>query len=296
MSTETKNEIMEVESIIKDIEPSPDSGGLVSVNRSSVDDILWLADNVDKVIAAQNKIRTAILKLAQPGDWTIFGDGDTRKAEIGFAGANRIGTTLGVGYKEWESKKIVERDELGEWFRWEFYCTAFFRNSEIRVYGRAGSRDKFFGKAHGALKPLHDVREDDIKVAAMRAAKKEGVRDLFGLHHLDPDFLTKNGVILSAAGGYTFKGKEEQAAETSTVNVGIENVLIKTGTNASTGKPWTRFTVVDAEGVAYTTFSETVATEAKKHKGSGQPIQIDFKKGKYGPDIISINGVTGGEK
>ena len=296
MTTDNK-EIVDIEAIEADIEPLPDSGGLVTTTKSSAEDIYWLADNIEKIIQSQNKIRIGVLKLAQPGDWMLFGDGDKKKAEIGFAGANRIGATLGVSFKNWKAEKIKDSDELGEWYRWEFTCDASFRNTEIRVYGRASSRDKFFGKAYGKLKPLHEVKEDDIKCAAMRAAKKEGVRDLLGLHHMDPDFLAKNGIVLSAAGGHEFKSQEAKASETNSVNVGIQNVLQKTGKNKDTGKDWVRYSVVDAEGVEYQTFSRSIADEAKKAKDSKAVVQIDFTKDpKWGLNITSLNGVTGGDK
>jgi len=295
MTDQTK-ELAAIEALETEIEPLPESGGIIATTKSSAEDIYWLADNIEKIIASQNKIRTAILKLAQPGDWIVFESKESgvKKAELGFAGANRIGATLGISYKNWEVKKTTQRDDAGEWYLWEFTCDASFRNTEIRVYGRAGSRDKFFGKAHGVAKQIHEIKEDDIKVAAMRAAKKEGVRDLLGLHHLDPDFLEKNGIVLSGAGGHTFKGKETTAAGTESVNVAIEQVLVKTGTNKSTGKPWTKYTVVDVEGVGYSTFSKTIAEEAKKAKENKTPAKIDYARDQWGLNIASFNGVTSG--
>ena len=292
--TDQNNEMREIEAIEKDIEPLPEAGGLLSATKSSTEDMFWLADNIEKIIQSQNKIRLGILKLAQPGDWIIFGNETTKKAEIGFAGANRIGSTLGISFKNWNAEKIKDSDEKGEYYRWEFTCDAMFRNSEVRVYGRASSRDKFFGKAYGELKPLHDIKEDDIKVAAMRAAKKEGVRDLLGLHHMDPDFLSKNGVVLASAGGHTFKGREEQASETTVVNIAIEEVTQKNGN--TNGKSWIKYTVKDIEGSVYSTFSESIAKEASKFKGTNQPIKVEFVRDGNYLNLVSINDVKGGQK
>lgn len=285
----------DVEALEREIEPGPDSGGLIATTKASAEDIYWLADNIEKIIDSQNRIRLALLKLAQPGDWVTFGSKEAKKAEIGFAGANRIGSTLGISYLNWNAEKIVDRDEKGEWYRWEFTCDAVFRNTRIRVYGRAGSRDKFFGKEKGAYKPLHEVREDDIKCAAMRAAKKEGVRDLLGLHHMDPEFLKKNGINLASAGGYEFKNDEAQAADVQTVNIKIGEILSKTGKGAN--GPWTKYTIVDVDGAGYSTFSDSIATEAKKQAEAKTLVKIDFKPNeKYGPEIVSLNGITGNSK
>jgi len=295
MSDQT-HELAEIENLETSIETLPEAGGLLNTNKANAEDIFWLADNIEKIISSQNKIRIAILKLAQPGDWIVFEskEAGTKKAELGFAGANRIGATLGISYKNWNHEKKVQRDDAGEWYLHEFTCDAVFRNTEIRVYGRAGSRDKFFGKAHGVVKQIHEIKEDDIKVAAMRAAKKEGVRDLLGLHHLDPDFLTKNGVVLSGAGGHSFKGKEATAAGTESVTVSIEKVLVKTGVNKATGKAWTKYTIVDAEAAGYATFSKTIAEAAKKAQESKAPAKIDFTRDQWGLNISSFNGITSG--
>lgn len=191
----------EIEVIEQDIETAPDAGGLVTQSVSDIETMIALSENIDRAIAAQNKIRAALMKLAQPGDWVKFGD----KAEIGFAGAMRIGSTIGVNFTNWTEKKEKDRDELGEWYRWEYECDVTYSNRTIRVYGRAGSRDKFFGKAYGNLKPLHEVDEGNIKMAARRAAMKEGVKVLFGLHHMDPSYLSKFGINLEEATGYDHK-------------------------------------------------------------------------------------------
>ena len=282
----------EIEPIDEVIETEPESGGLVSAGvNAGVADQLYLAENIHKMIEAQNKIRIAILGLAQPGDWVIFGKDDKAKAEIGFAGAARIASTLGISYTNWTASKEKGTDEKGEWYRWEFECDAVIGKRLIRVYGRAGSRDKFFGKQDGEYKALHDVDEGNIKQAARRAAMKEGTKVLCGLHHMDPEFLKTKGVKLSSASGYSFKGKEESAAEAETASVVVENVTVKQGT-AKNGKTWTKYTVTDSEGVAYSTFSETMATEAKKAKESKTAVSITFSKGAYGPELSSINGVT----
>lgn len=201
----------ELEAIIPEIETVPQAGGLIVTSKQSVEDIQFLADNIEKIIAAHNKIRLCILKLAQPGDWSKWGD----TGEIGFAGANRIGATLGVNYSNWSAEKLTGHDDLGDWYRWEMQCDATFRSQTIRVYGRAGSRDKFFGFEHGKWKELYDTNEGNIKVAAMRAAKKEGVKDLFGLHGMDVKFLEANGIKLESAGGYTHKDPEQAGSKIS---------------------------------------------------------------------------------
>lgn len=194
----------DLEAIDKEIETPPDSGGIIGTSQQSAEQIFWLADNAQKLVDSHNKIRDAICKIAQPDDWMLFGDEDKKKATIGFAGAFRIANFLGVNFINWTEKKETGRDDRGEWYRWEYECDSMFRGRTVRVYGRFGTRDKFFGRAHGSDKAICDINEGDVKMAARRSCMKEGVKVLFGLHNLDPKYLEEKGIRLSAVGGHSF--------------------------------------------------------------------------------------------
>jgi hypothetical protein len=274
-------ELAEVE--MPEIETTPEAGGMVQIqSKDQVTDLLYFAENVNAIIDAQNKIRMAILRLTQPADWTLFGE----KAEIGFAPANRIGSTLGVSYVSWSAEKVVGTDEKGTWYRWEYQCDAVHGKRTIRVYGRAGSRDKFFGKAHGELRELHDIDEGNIKMAAMRAAKKEGVKDLFGLHHMDPDELKKFGIKLEKAGGHNFQSRDAQgkdAAELKTLTGNVEKVTQKLTKNNKT-----IYTVHMAEGDKFDTWSETDAKVAKASIADKKQITVEYTTNQYGNNVKTL--------
>lgn len=267
-----------------EVETFPEATGVVG-GALGIEDQLALAENIGKLVDAQNKIRMTLLRLAQSGDWVIFGDGDKRKAELNFAGAMRIGSTLGCSFTNWSAQKETGADEKGSWYRWDYECDAMFRGRSIRVYGRASSRDKFFGKSHGEYKALADVDEGNIRQAARRGAMKEGVKVLFGMHHMDPNELEKNGVKMDSAMDVSFKSAETKSEETQTATVAVQDVRVKKGDN------WTKYTIIDVEGVSYSTFSETFATVAKEAKTSGKQVTITFVKGKFGPEIKGIANV-----
>lgn len=278
-----------------ELETTPEAGGIIGNSKESAESIFWLADNIERLTEAHNKIHLAMLKLAQPGDWMLFEGGKDKsaKAEIGFAGSLRIASRVGVSFINWTAHKETGRDERGEWYRWEFECDAIFRNRTVRVYGRFGTRDKFFGRAYGADKAIYDINEGDVKIAARRACMKEGVKVHFGLHHMDPSYLKKNGIALESAGGHSFKGRDEEASETEVVTVEIDVITVKKGTTKA-GKPYSKFTVKDVEGVGYSTFSETFAEKAKESKESGNLAEIHFVKTQYGPEIKAIEIVAKG--
>lgn len=276
--------VSEPEVIETDLETGPDAAGVIKAEDGfAFEQQIALADNMGKLVEAQNKIRLALLSLAQPGDWVVFGDADKAKAEIGFAGSMRIGSTLGISFTDFEARKETGVDEIGPWYRWEVECAANYRGREVRLYGRAGSRDKFFGKARGEFKKLQDVDEGNIKMAARRAAMKEGVKVLFGLHHMDPEYLKKNGVQLESAGGYSFKDQEQKAAETSEAK-GVKIDII----TQKVGDKWTKFTIT-AAGVSFGTFDKKIADIAKTAKESGGSVDITYKfTEKYGNEIITL--------
>jgi hypothetical protein len=248
-----------------------------------------MAKNADRMIAAKQKIWAACIKITKADDWTVFGSQGKQKAELGHAGAFRYASFLGISFNNWTSEKVSGTDEKGQWYRWDFECDAVFSGRIIRVYGRAGSRDKFFGKDHGAFKELHDVNEGDIKQAGRRNAMKEGVKVLMGLHHMDPKELEAAGLKMGSASGYEFKGDEAKKADASEVQsvVGkVEKVgqrLVKTKNGE---KPV--YSIHMAEGDKYDTWSDTDAKVAKASIEDKKNVKIEYVTNQYGNSVKTL--------
>lgn len=199
--------------------------GLATVNGGDLD-ILGIAEKIEKWAEAANKIRKAVMKLAYPGDWVIFDtesgdDGKETCGEIGSAGAERIFSYLPFSASNWEARKITGQDDKGDWYRWEYEADIALNGKVLRPLGRAGSRDKFYGKAHGEWKPLSDISEGDIKIAARRAVIKEGVRTHLGLRHVPLSVLKELGVKAETAKGHKF-GKKDAAATDDEKKIQLE--------------------------------------------------------------------------
>lgn len=272
------------ELIETELETFPDTTGVIR-SDVSFEGQLALAANIEKLVEAQNKIRMTLLRLSQAGDWVLFGDGEKEKAELDFAGAMRIGSTLGVNFTNWSAEKESGTDNIGQWFRWNHECDAIFRERLVRVYGRASSRDKFFGKVRGEYKQLIDIDEGNIRMASRRGAMKEGVKVLFGLHHMDPKELSKFNVPMIKSQGHVFKKAEEQAndmRESESVSVMVKSVTKKEGSG------WVRYTITDTDGAFYTTFSKSIAAIANDSITLKTLITIHFTSGKYGNEIREI--------
>ncbi len=78
--------------------------------------------------------------------------------------------------------------------------------------------------------------------------------------------------------------QKPQGAENITVLV--KNIFHDAG--EKNGKKYTKHTIIDMNDVRYNTFSDTIAAEAEKAKGSGAKVKISFNTGKFGREIVTL--------
>jgi hypothetical protein len=272
----------------EDAEIEGGEAGELTVLEPKDQAILWeqVAANAEKMFEAKKKIWRLILNIAKPGDWMVFASKDRRKASIGYAGALRIASMIGISFVDWSKEKETGRDDKGEWYRYDMECTAVLGNRKVRVYGRAGSRDKFFGTISGEFKELYQINEGDVRMAAWHNVQKEGVRALLGLHAIPPEELEAAGVKLDTAGSYAFKSKDEKAAETQVAKIKVGSITSRDGKSAKGA--WTKYTIKSVTGEGYSTFSKTVAEEAKKAQDLGLAVNINYNISDFGNEIISL--------
>ena len=203
-----------VEVVEEETELAPTHTGLIvedmPQSKKSAEDILWLAENIEALVTAKKKIVTAMLKMAVPGDWVSFSsDSDPDgSASLGYDGAMRIAEPCGISFIDRKVKKIIGRDKEGEWYRYESEVTCIRGGRQVRTWGRAGSRDVFFGKADGKWKDLSDINEGNVKMAAIHSSMKEGVRILLGITSFPVKDLIQMGVNVDFTKGYKFKSKD----------------------------------------------------------------------------------------
>src|SRR3990167_369437 len=216
----------EVEVIEEQVELDPSQTGMIKVesqDRKSAEDIFWLAENIDRMVDARNKIVTAMLKLAKPGDWVSFSSAEDKDgtASLGYAGAIRISSNAGISFLDRKIKKIIGRDKIGEWYRYECEVTCIFRNTQVRTWGRAGSRDAFFGRANKVWKDLSEINEGNCKMAAIHGAMKEGVKVLLGIPSFPIKELMAMGLNIDFTKGHEF-AKPTASGETTNPIINAE--------------------------------------------------------------------------
>lgn len=214
-------QIIQEETDIFETQPETNGEGRQTIKKEEIgisDQYLahldFVAQNIDRFVVAKQKIWRAILRLAKVGDWVVFESADpnspTNKRSsvcLSGAGADRIASSIGISFTNWQERKEQGQDEKGAWYRYWYEADASFGGRTIRAMGRAGSRDKFFGVAHGQLKELSEIDESNIRVAAYHNCMKEGVKILLGLRNIPKEEFEKAGIQLAYARRYEFKQK-----------------------------------------------------------------------------------------
>ncbi len=247
-------------------------------DESKIDAILALAKRVDTLGPAMDKIRTFTLKRAFPGDWVQFSikgaPAEDATLELTGAAADRIAADLGISFVDWkEPRKETFSDENGEGYTWWYQCAVKIGERIIeRVEGRAGTRDKFFGRAYGQWKALKDINEADIKTAARHNCMKEGVKLLLGIRRIPRAHAATMGLDLGKVRSADFEGKPGGANgaaheddKAGTREIVVADVMQKKG--EKNGKPWVMYTITGDRGFSATTFDVKIAEGAKFLKG-----------------------------
>lgn len=262
-----------IESEFEDVEPIPQATNSIVVREEQtgitpayLQQLDFVANNIDKFMVAQEKIWHAVLKIAKEGDWVIFGSGDTESVCLTGAGAERIASRIGISFNNWREKKEEKSDEKGTYYRYWFECDASFGGRTVRAMGRASSRDLLFGKKDGKLKELSEIPEDNIRMAAFRGAMKEGVKILLGLRKIPKREFDLAKIPLKSTSRYDFKSNApaQQAAKPETTPASAQQPSPQTQ-NAPTQYP-----------------------EGSECHGCGAIVNgkvLDFSKSKYGKPL-----------
>jgi hypothetical protein len=278
---------VEAEVVDADIEPSPEAGGIVSLHRGGIDDMLYLAENIDRMIEAQNKIRGAILKLAQAGDWVIFGEGEKAKAEIGAAGAFRINAVVGISFTNWSKSKE-------DWHRRTGPMVPVGHGMR-RPLPRPGHPSLWPGRGPGTSSLESPRGNGSRSTRSTRATsrsprigppRKKGSRPCWAFTTWTPRSLRNTTSAWNAPQATPSSQRIRKAEELQTATVEVAEITLKKGDN------WTKYTIKDAEGAVYGTFSEAHAKTAKEAREQKVLVTIAYKTGKFGNEIVSLDLVA----
>ena len=208
------NELI-VDNTIEEITTRPRGCGLLD---NSTDNILYLAEQAEKYVAAMNKVMTAALMITSERDWVLIG-GNPYLQE---SGATKVARLFGISI-QLIGKPVVECDSLG-YKTFTYKAKFMLKDQFVECEGsRSSSEDFFAGK--GKTKNPDEIDERDVKMAAYTNCLNNGIKRLIpGLRNIDVETLKNAGLDVTKINGYTFKdgskGGNSKKAEDSGLKCG----------------------------------------------------------------------------
>jgi hypothetical protein len=126
-------------------------------------------------------IETVLVSHTYPRDWTIQGDGDRAKACLGSAGAERVGRSFPIRFRDTKWEKEDFTDTHGKGYRYVYSGYAELYDRVVFVHGSYSTRDKFLGFANSQWRAVEDINEGHIRNAAYHVFCGNGIKELLGL-------------------------------------------------------------------------------------------------------------------
>lgn len=208
-----ENEIISVEEEVTDLTARQQGGGLLD---SNTDNILYLAEQAEKYIAAMNKIMDAALRITNELDWCLIGG----VPYLQESGATKVARLFGISIQLIGNPK-AESDPQG-YKTFTYKARFILKDQFIECEGsRSASEDFFAGK--GKTKKPDEIDERDVKMAAYTNCLNNGIKRLIpNLRNIDVATLERAGLDAGKIRGYTFKegskGGKGKGAEESGLN------------------------------------------------------------------------------
>lgn len=292
-------------------EPEVEQTDLVETQEMSsdgMDAVIGVAAKMDSYAKAMDTILNHIIKRSYVGDWVCHSreneKPEDRKANIGSAAAERIAAFLGIQERDW-SPGVKVMSEDGKFFTWQFDAYFGFGKRWVHSIGRASSRDRFFGYANGQWRPMEEVKEDDIRMAAFRACRKEGVRTLLGLRSIPLNKLKELGYSVENVrmAAFTAKMSDEDKKAVSSDGLVYKEIKIanitKKNESKDPKKPWVLWTVSDGKleyGMFANQNSKRLAILTTKQEDQ-TTVKVGVKVGSYNNrEQYHIERVEGAEE
>lgn len=282
----------------------------VKEDADHISKVIALSEKIDAYAKAVDTIQNAIIKRAFEGDFISHARENAtdseKKANIGAAAAERIARFLGIQESNW-SKGEKQWSDDQKHYTWVYEADFGFQGRWVHAIGRASTQDKFFGYANREWKPLADIKEGDIKQAAFRSCRKEGVRTLLGLRNIPILKLKELGydVTKIANAGFTQKLSDTEKATASQAGSVDREVTIKSAECVSKKnkevKDYFIWQVEDDKGIRYSFFGPptskrgAILMDAVDTKAPVKlSIQVNNVNGRDFYSIVKVNGLVDG--
>jgi hypothetical protein len=141
------------------------------------DNLIAMADQIEKRIAAVKRIKAAALAVTNKHDW-LDQDG---KPYLWVSGAEKVARLFGISWRI--DPPTLEVDPDGHYayvYKGEFSLGA----ASIEVIGSRSSKDPFFSRSKGQDVPLDQIDRQDVRKAAYTNCVGSGVSRLLGIRSM----------------------------------------------------------------------------------------------------------------
>jgi hypothetical protein len=151
------------------------------------DVLLATADQVEKRIAAIQRIKQAALRVTRSTDW-IDQNG---KPYLQVSGAEKIARLFGISWRI--DEPVLEKEDDGH-FSYTYKGYFSMGPSEIEAIGVRSSSDPFFSRAHKEDIPPSEIDKGNVKKAAYTNCIGNGITRLLGLRNLSNEDVQGAGI------------------------------------------------------------------------------------------------------
>lgn len=173
-------------------------GGMI---LSSSDDIIALAENAERRIAAVKKIKTLALAVTNNQDWQDEGG----KPYLWVSGAEKVARLFNISWRIGDPE--IEEHGDGH-FTFTYQGNFGIGGKEIQAIGTRSSRDPFFSRAKGADVDPSQISRGNVKKAAYTNCIGNGVTRLLGIRNMTWDELAQAGITREKSGSVDRSGKK----------------------------------------------------------------------------------------
>ena len=179
------------------------------------DQLIQLAEQAEKRIAAVKRIKELALRVTNAHDWTDQGG----KPYMQVSGAEKVARLFGISWRI--DDPVFEQGEGGH-FAYTYKGEFSLNGTTIEAIGSRSSKDGFFTKyekqkdgERGERKalPPSEIDKGDVKKSAFTNLLGNGITRLLGIRNLSWEELETAGIKRDAVVGIQYKGKNQKNAK-----------------------------------------------------------------------------------
>lgn len=151
-----------------------------------------IISTAERRIEMMQKVKILALKSTNNDDWVD----QQGKPYLTASGAEKVARLFGVKIRNVKQEKIVSSDEKGDFYYYLVTGVAELKGGGdfIEAVGTCSSKDQFFAKKGGNLKPLSEIDETNILKAAYSNFIGNAITRLLGIRNMTWEELKESGV------------------------------------------------------------------------------------------------------